>query len=264
MDHWLLRCRNLLMFFTACENHGDHSENPGDASKHLPSFSDTVLIPQPGTSGHRDGPGFPLSAFRNPLFSVGFPLSAFILMAMNNNSTAAPLVRWDGLHLVFDLEGLKRVIIRSLKGVDNVCDLSLTGEGDTVRIGATVIWNGLRSRVAVELSEIRLKDRFLGLRMRRARVLGGVPVPRAALEMILRRLSLDGVTVFRGQSIVVMDLRRWLAPELDLNVLTVQTTRTALHVWLGPGELQDLPAPQPPALPEGSADPENDEIPVES
>jgi len=163
-----------------------------------------------------------------------------------------PLLRWDGLHLVFDLEKLKDGIVRVLEAADSVTGLSLTGEGDTVRIGANVEWKGLRSRVAVELSEIRLKSRFLGLRIRRVRMLGGVPVPKAALEMILRRLSVDGVTVIRGQSIVVVDLRRWLAPELDVSVLTVQAARESLHVWLGPGRLRDLPVRPPRALPENT------------
>jgi len=70
--------------------------------------------------------------------------------------------------------------------------------------------------------------------------------------------------VLGDQGIVVMDMRQWLAPGLDLNVLTVQTTRTALHVWLGPGELRDLPAPQPPVLPEGEKNPDLADFSVES
>jgi hypothetical protein len=164
-----------------------------------------------------------------------------------------PLLRWDGIHLAFDLERLKDVIFRLLEAADNITDLSLTGNGDTVRIGATVVFKGIHSRVAVELSEIRLKSRFLGLRIRRVRALGGVPVPRAALAMILDRLSLAGVTVIRGQSIVVVDLRPWLSPELDIRILTVQATRQSLHVWLGPGTLRELPSRQPRALPEDTA-----------
>jgi hypothetical protein len=68
---------------------------------------------------------------------------------------------------------------------------------------------------------------------------------------------LDGVTVFRGQSIVVVDLREWLSPELEVTVLTVQTTRTALHVWLGPGRMRDLPGHELRALPEGPESPES-------
>jgi hypothetical protein len=81
-----------------------------------------------------------------------------------------------------------------------------------------------------------------------------VPVPKAALAMILDRLSLAGVTVIRGQSIVVVDLRPWMSPELDIRILTVQATRQSLHVWLGPGTLGELPSRQPRALPEDTAE----------
>jgi hypothetical protein len=85
-----------------------------------------------------------------------------------------------------------------------------------------------------------------------------MPVPRGTVEVILRRLSLDGVTVFRGRSIVVLDLRRWLAPELEIRVMTVQTTSSSIHVWLGPGELRELPRREPRALPEGAPIPGSD------
>jgi hypothetical protein len=176
---------------------------------------------------------------------------------MENES---PLVRWDGLHLAVDLDRLLRQVDRFLGGVEQVSGVTLAGEGGAVKVGATITWKGLCSRVAVDLSEIRLKNRFLGLRFHKPRVLGGMRVPRAAVEAILSNLGLDGVTVFRGQGIVVMDLRQWLAPELDLSVLTVQTTGRSLHVWLGPGELRDLPAPQPRALPEGSASTETNTL----
>jgi len=133
--------------------------------------------------------------------------------------------------------------------VDELKELSLTGEGDAIRVTATVVWKGVRSRVAIDLAEIRLKHRHLGFRLRRPRVLGGVPVPMAALEAILRRAGGDLLSVFGGRGIVVADLRRWLPPELTLTVLTVQATDRSLHVWFGPGSLRDVPGHGRPALP---------------
>ena len=49
------------------------------------------------------------------------------------------------------------------------------------------------------------------------------------------------MTVFRGEGIVVVDLRQWLPEELDLEVLTVQAPTHSLHLWFGPGCLQELP-----------------------
>lgn len=166
-----------------------------------------------------------------------------------------PLLRWDGLHLVLDLPALERLGERWLGGVDELSDLRLTGEGDALRVAATVTWRGIPSRVAVDLAEIRLKDRYLGLRFLRPRVLGGLPVPRAVLERVLGRLSASGVAVVRGQGIVVVDLRRWIAPELEVRLLTVQATSRALHVWLGPGLLSRLPGAEPRSLPATASGP---------
>jgi hypothetical protein len=176
---------------------------------------------------------------------------------MQSDAPTAPFVRWDGFHVAFDLDGVERRITRRLAGVDHVSDLSLTGLADSLRIGATVAWSIFRSRVTVDLAEIRVKKRFLGMRLRRARVLNGMPVPRAIVMGILKDLDLEELTVLGGHGIVVLDLRRWLAPELDLRILSVHTTGRSLHVWLGPGELRDLPGREPRALPEGSkkADP---------
>ena len=160
----------------------------------------------------------------------------------------APLLRWDGLHLVIDLPTLQRHLERALENTDQVAALTLEGRDDALRVLATVVWKGLSSRVAIDLAEIRLKQRFLGFRMRHPRVLGGVPVPRSALEMILRTADIDILTVF-GEGILVVDLREWLPPELDLKVLTIQATERSVHVWFGAGGLRDLPTKRPKALP---------------
>jgi hypothetical protein len=162
---------------------------------------------------------------------------------------ATPLVRWDGLHLVLDMNMVEHHVRQRLHEVEQLADVAIGGEGDLVRAEATVVWKGLRSRVAIDLGEIRLKHRFLGLRMRKLKVLGGLPVPRAAVEAILKAAKPQGVTVFPGDGIVVMDLREWLPPELELSILTVQATGRALHVWFGPGRLTDLPEQVVAALP---------------
>jgi len=160
-----------------------------------------------------------------------------------------PLVRWDGLHLVLDMNMVEYHVRQRLQEVEQLAEVSLGGEGDVVRAEATIVWKGLRSRVAIDLGEIRLRHRFLGLRMRKLKVLGGLPVPRAAVEAILKAAKPEGVTVFRGDGIVVVDLREWLPPELELSVLTVQATGRALHLWFGPGRLTDLPEQVRAALP---------------
>ena len=162
-----------------------------------------------------------------------------------------PLARWDGLHLVLDLALVERHLNALLASNEQLRDLRLTGEGDALAAETTVMWKGVPARVGLELAEIRLRHRHLGLRMRRLRALGGVPVPRTAVELALRALDSPLLTVFPGQGIMVVDLRRWLPNEVSLEVLTVQGTARSLSVWFGPGSLSDLPGKGPKRLPSG-------------
>jgi hypothetical protein len=167
--------------------------------------------------------------------------------------TARSLARWDGLHLALDLVLVEEHLLRMLAGVDRIDGLALASAGDALEVSATVRWKGVRSRVAVELAEIRLRHRHLGFRMRKLRVYGGVPVPRSAVEAILDGIDSDLITVFRGRGIVVVDLRRWMPPELDLKIVTVQATEGSVHLWFGAGGLRDLPGRGRPAIGPGAA-----------
>lgn len=171
---------------------------------------------------------------------------------MTTNLAPRSLARWDGLHLVLDLVLVEEHLVRALAGVEQIEGLALAPAGDAVDVSATVKWKGVRSRVAVELAELRLRHRHLGFRMRRLRVYGGLPVPRAAVEAILAGIDNELITVFKGQGIVVVDLRRWLPSELDLKIVTVQATDGSLHLWFGAGGLRDLPGRARPALAAGA------------
>jgi hypothetical protein len=162
---------------------------------------------------------------------------------------APPLLRWDGMHLVLALSLVEERLNAYLADHPQLEQVRLEGAHDALRLTATVVWKGRRARVGLDLSEIRLRHRRLGFRLRRVRLLGGVPVPRAAVEALLESLRSPLLRVLRGHGIVVLDLGRWLPPELTLRVLTVQCTSSYLHLWLGPGELCDVPAGTPPALP---------------
>ena len=160
-----------------------------------------------------------------------------------------PLARWDGLHLTLDLARVERHLNELLSSSAAIGDFSLRGEGDALAAEAMVAWKGIPARVGLELAEIRLRYRHLGFRMRKLRALGGVPVPRAAVEVALRSLESPLLRVFPGQGIVVIDLRKWLPEELHLRILTVQGTARSLAVWLAPGRLDELPDRGPRRLP---------------
>jgi hypothetical protein len=163
-----------------------------------------------------------------------------------------PLARWDGLHLALDLDRVEQHVNVLLSAREDLRDLSLRGEGDAVAAEVTVLWKGVPARVGIELAEIRLRHRHLGLRMRRLRALGGIPVPRTAVELALRAFDSPLLKVFSGHGIVVVDLREWLPEELMLEVLTVQGTSRSLHIWFGSGGLRELPRKGPRLLPAGT------------
>jgi len=176
---------------------------------------------------------------------------------------APPLVRWDGLHLVLSLALVEQRLNQLLHDAGAVRDVRLEGAHDAVRLSATVTWKRSRARLGLDLAEIRVRHRHLGFRLRRVRVLGGLPLPRRVVPAVLAQLGLALVKVIPRQGIVVVDLRRFIPREVNLQVLTVQSTERYLHLWLGPGELRDLPpllAPELPpadvrALPVGGAEP---------
>lgn len=151
------------------------------------------------------------------------------------------LVRWDGLRLVVSLAHVERLLRERLEPGGPVSDLSLLGAGDAVVLSGTVRWRGVPLRLALVLAEIRLRHRHLGLRIRRASTLGGLPVPRAAVEALLDAVGSQRVTLVRGSGIVIVDLSRWMPETLDLSVVTVQATDASLHLWFGPGGLARLP-----------------------
>ncbi len=174
---------------------------------------------------------------------------------MSSTLTPRTLARWDGLHLVLDLVLVEEHLVRLLADVEQVDGLALAGAGDALDVSVTIRWKGVRSRVALELAELKLRHRHLGFRMRRLRVYGGLPVPRAAVEAILESINNELITVFRGQGIVVIDLRPWLPPELDLKIVTVQATGSSLHLWFGAGGLRDVPGRRRPVLGAGETPP---------
>jgi hypothetical protein len=166
-----------------------------------------------------------------------------------SSQTFGPLVRWDGARVVLNLMMVEEHLRHLIRPSSQLEELRLYGLGDAVRIDVTVVWKGLKARLGLELGEIRLRRRRLGLRLRRVHALGAVRVPRRAVEALLARLFPDRMTVISGQGIVVIDLSPWVPPELTLSILTVQATERSIHLWLGPGDLRDLPVAEPPALP---------------
>jgi len=153
----------------------------------------------------------------------------------------SPLLRWDGVHFVLNLEMLERYLCAYVASMENVRDLSLKGEGDALRIRARVAYKGVTTWVKIDLAEIRLKQRHLGFRLRQPRALGGMPLPRRLVEQGIRAAGLEQLTVVSGEGIVIIDLRRWIPEQVNFSIRTVQATERSIHLWLGPGSVDDIP-----------------------
>jgi len=163
----------------------------------------------------------------------------------------SPLIRWDGLHLVLSLPRLELRLARRLEAAGRIRGLRLAGVGDGLRISASVRWHGMDLAVQSEVVEVRLRHRRLGFRLQRIRALGGVPMPRRVVERLLASFASERVHVMPGEGIIVVDLSEWLPANLRASVVTVRAGEDALHLWLGPGSLEDLPTPHRPSLPAG-------------
>ena len=166
-----------------------------------------------------------------------------------SHQLGSPLLRWDGFRLVLNLALVERLLRRRLGFNPHLGDVRLRGVGDAVEVSATALWKGLETRVTVELAELRVRHRRLGFRLRRPRALGGVRLPLRAVEAMMDSAQLETLTVVRGQGIVIIDLRQWVPQELTLAVVTAQATEGRLHLWFGPGHLEDMPGQDRPALP---------------
>ena len=152
------------------------------------------------------------------------------------------LLRWDGIHLVLDIGAMELKVGQAIRSQEMISDIAVGGWADVLQLNATIHWKGMSSRVRLEIREIRLRSRRLGFRLGKLKVLQGVRVPRRLIENLLEKYGRGKLRVLPGHGIVVVDLREYLPPELDLRLLTLQVSGRKLHLWLGPGALLDLPA----------------------
>jgi len=156
---------------------------------------------------------------------------------------SSPLVRWDDLHLVFDIPIIERMLRRRLVDVEALSAPDLDGRGDRLNLGLRVHWKGISMRVRVELREIRIRHRRLGFRVGRIKGPGGFPAPRIAVLRTLRAAAPELVTIIPGSDVVIIDLRSWIPPEVTVRVVAVQVVGEGLHIWMPSGSVVDIPHP---------------------
>ncbi len=158
-------------------------------------------------------------------------------------SALAPraLLAWDEVSLRCDLDLLERLVNRELPHqVAAVREVRLAGEGPVLEVTVRVAWQGLPAQLVATITELRLHRRFLGCRVVSLRGPLGVPLPLAAVAAVLGRAVPGYLRLDPSDRILLVDLRAWLPPALDLGVRAATVTGRVLEVRLAPGTLSSL------------------------
>ncbi len=154
---------------------------------------------------------------------------------------AIPLLRWDSTCVSVSLDRINQQLAQLISEVDEVEQLLLVGVGDHLRFTATVRYKGMRLPLALEARETRLRHRRLGFRIVHLRTLAHVTVPLAIVARVLERLLGHRQRFDRDSRIVLVDLREWLPPEVELAVAEIRVRDRFVVLELEPGRLWDVP-----------------------
>jgi hypothetical protein len=156
-------------------------------------------------------------------------------------SGAIPLLRWDTTCLSVSLDRINHQLAELISDVDEMEQLVLVGAGDHLRFTATVRYRGMRLPLALEARETRLRHRRVGFRIVHLRTLAHVTVPLMVVARVLDRLLGQRHRFDRVSRIVLIDLRDWLPPEVELAVAEIRVRGRFLVLELEPGRLWDIP-----------------------
>ena len=152
-----------------------------------------------------------------------------------------PLVRWDGFALWIDLDMVELVASRQLAGrVEAIRRLRVRGEGDGLELHVEAAWKGLPAQVSVRICELRLHRRFFGCRIAGVRGPMGVPLPPALVSAVIRRFGQGLLSFDPDDSILLVDLRRFLPEGLEVRVKDVRCVDRWLCVDLAGGSVAAL------------------------
>ncbi len=152
-----------------------------------------------------------------------------------------PFVEWDGAVVRLDPVRLEAMVLQRLRAVDAVQWLHLEGEGDRLRLEVVLRLRRVPVHAAVELAELRLAAGWVGCRLLRVELPGGVAVPFGLVRRILGRIGAVRTRVFPGPRIVLADIRPFLPDGVAATLRDLRMSGGALQVTLGPGLLRDLP-----------------------
>jgi len=151
------------------------------------------------------------------------------------------LLGWDGFRIDVSLDAVEVGVAELVQRSGILSNFSLSGHADVLEASATIRYKGMHSRIEIEITEVRLKARRLGFRLGRMKVLGGLRIPRRAVERVIKRVAKGRAVVIPGTGIVIIDLTDQIPPELEVRLLTLHVDGRRIRLWLGRGYLLDFP-----------------------
>jgi len=152
-----------------------------------------------------------------------------------------PLLSWDGFSVRCDLDLLERLANRELpRRVAALREVRIGGDGSSIEIVARLAWQGLPAQLSVELTELRVYRRFLGCRVESVRGPLGLPVPVGVVAAVLRRAVPRLVRLDPADRVLLVDLREWVPPGVELGVTAANVSGRVLELRLAPGSLSPV------------------------
>lgn len=157
---------------------------------------------------------------------------------MNAPLIPRPLLSWDGFAVRCDLDLLERLANRELpRRVAALREVRIGGAGSSLEITARLAWQGLPAQLSATVTELRVYRRFLGCRVESVRGPLGMPLPVSVVAAVLRRVVPRLVRLDPADRILLVDLREWLPPAVELGVAGATVTGRVLEVCFAPGSL---------------------------
>ena len=152
-----------------------------------------------------------------------------------------PFVEWDGAVVRLDPVRLEAMVLQRLREVEILQWLHLEGEGDRLRVDVVLRLGRVPVHAAVEIAELRIAAGWIGCRLLRVELPGGIAVPFGLIRRVLARIGAVRTRILPGPRIVLADIRPFLPDGVAATLRDLRITGGALQVTLGPGLVRDLP-----------------------
>ena len=142
-------------------------------------------------------------------------------------------IRWEGLVVAVDATTLNEVARKATRRVPEIRQILV--EPENGRLGLTVrVKKGIRVLFKSHLESLRFKDGFLGFAIVDLTVFGFVPIPNWVIRKVVERQPEGRAFFYPEERILVINLARFLPPELSVHVREVVCENGEMRFLFGP------------------------------